>query len=235
MGYCLCGVSEAPREWPEIMEDGPAVAGVGVMERTGWGEERPSGTEALEAAELGMLETAVKAVEADKRLVLDADMGVYGEAREKGEFSVILADFGGTSGGVLPDRRREPDSFWVMRWTGAGEDEGMTRGASDFGERGCFGDADLGLVDEEAEEIGACCCCCVIFASAGALVPSVDIAISAFSSSAGPDMHDSMLSPKTCCRQLFPGALVDRSCKGGRPGIVAMRNKNQFHCVQTLF
>jgi hypothetical protein len=108
-----------------------------------------------------------------------------------------------------------------MRWTWAGEDEGMTRGASDFGERGCCGDADLGLLDEEV-------------ASAGALVSSIDIAISAFSSSAGPDMHDTMLSPKTCCRQLFPGALVDRSCKGGRPGIVAMRNKNQFHCPDTF-
>jgi hypothetical protein len=29
----------------------------------------------------------------------------------------------------------------------------MTRGARDFGERGCFGEADLGLFDEEAEEL----------------------------------------------------------------------------------
>ena len=111
MGYCLCGASETPREWPDIMGDGPTVDGVGVMERTGWGEERPSGIKALGTAEFGVLETAVEALEADKRLAVDADMGVYGEAREKGEFSVILADFGGTSGGVLPDRRREPDSF----------------------------------------------------------------------------------------------------------------------------
>ena len=49
-----------------------------------------------------------------------------------------------------------------------------------------------------------------------------NIAISAFSSNAGPDMHDSILSPNTCDRQLFPGALIDRSCNGGRPGIVAV-------------
>lgn len=41
-------------------------------------------------------------------------------------------------------------------------------------------------------------------------------------------MQESMLSPNTCCRQLFPGALMDRSCSGGRPGIVATRS-NQFH------
>jgi hypothetical protein len=42
-----------------------------------------------------------------------------------------------------------------MRWVWDGEDEGMTRGASDFGERGCFGEADLGLFDEETEELWA--------------------------------------------------------------------------------
>jgi hypothetical protein len=42
-----------------------------------------------------------------------------------------------------------------MRWVWEGEGEGMTRGASDFGERGCFGEADLGLFDEEAEELWA--------------------------------------------------------------------------------
>ena len=48
-----------------------------------------------------------------------------------------------------------------------------------------------------------------------------NIAISAFSSNAGPDMHEIILSPNICCRQLFPGALIDRSWTGGRPGIVA--------------
>lgn len=40
-------------------------------------------------------------------------------------------------------------------------------------------------------------------------------------------MQESMLSPNTCCLQLLPGALIDRSCSGGRPGIVAGRS-NQF-------
>jgi hypothetical protein len=95
----------------------------------------------------------------------------------------------------------------------------MTSGANDLGDRGsCFGDADRelfavwgfdGVVD--------------VFAWPCEL-PLSSIAISAFSSNAGPDMHDSMLSPNTCCRQLFPGALIDRSCRGGRPGIVADRD-----------
>jgi hypothetical protein len=80
LGYCLCGASETPREWPEAMGDGPAIGGVGVMaparELKGWGEERPSGMEALGTAELGVFETEVEAVEADRRVVLDADMGV---------------------------------------------------------------------------------------------------------------------------------------------------------------
>jgi hypothetical protein len=99
----------------------------------------------------------------------------------------------------------------------------MTRGARDFGEIGCFGEADLVLFDNEIEELWGCWLPWVILASAGALVLSVNRAVSAFSSSAGPDMQASMLSPKTCCRQLFPGALIDRSCSGGRPGIVAIR------------
>jgi len=45
---------------------------------------------------------------------------------------------------------------------------------------------------------------------------------SAFSSNDGPAISDNMLSPNTCCLQLAPGALVDRSCIGGRPGMVAI-------------
>lgn len=62
----------------------------------GFGDERPSG------AELGVLDTEVGAVEAESK-VLDADIGVKGDALECGEPSFIRADFGGTSGGVLPD------------------------------------------------------------------------------------------------------------------------------------
>lgn len=79
----------------------------------------------------------------------------------------------------------------------------MTRGARDFGDSGCLGVVDLACTPE--------------------LLSPDDIASSASSSNNGPDMHESMLSPKTCCRQLFPGALIDRSCSGGRPGIVAGR------------
>ena len=48
------------------------------------------------------------------------------------------------------------------------------------------------------------------------------MASSAFSSKDGPAINDSILSPNTCCLQLVPGALVDRSCIGGRPGMVAI-------------
>lgn len=90
--------------------------------------------------------------------------------------------------------------------------EGMTRGARIFGDKGCFGDPDP--------------CLGVVFWLDSSLTNPVlgvfvsDIAISALSSNAGPDMHDSMLSPNTCWRQLLPGALIDRSWIGGRPGIV---------------
>jgi hypothetical protein len=53
---------------------GAAEGAVGVTERVGLGEERPSWLQ------MGV-ETEVGAVETDRRLVLDADMGVYGDAR----------------------------------------------------------------------------------------------------------------------------------------------------------
>ena len=62
------------------MELGPEV-GVGVTARVGLGEERPSGI-MTGNAELGVVEDDVGAVDADRRFVLDADMGVYGDARE---------------------------------------------------------------------------------------------------------------------------------------------------------
>jgi chemotaxis methyl-accepting protein methylase len=36
---------------------------------------------AIGTAELGVVDTEIGAVDADKRLVLEADMGVYGDAR----------------------------------------------------------------------------------------------------------------------------------------------------------
>lgn len=44
---------------------------------------------------------------------------------------------------------------------------------------------------------------------------------SAFSSIVGPAIIESMVSPKTLCLHPCPGALIDLSCNGGRPGIVA--------------
>jgi hypothetical protein len=193
------------------MGEGPALVVVIVVH--GLGEERPSG------AELGVLDTEVGAVEAPLMAVVDADMGVKGEARGCGEPSFILADFGGTSGGLLPDLSLALEVWRVSR--GAAVDvQGMTSGASDFGESGCLG-ADDGF------KVAAV----VLWLSSDSGTPTLvllpaatplsDIAISAFSSNVGPDIQDSMLSPNTCCRQLFPGALMDRSCSGGRPGIVA--------------
>lgn len=93
--------------------------------------------------------------------------------------------------------------------------EGMTRGARIFGDKGCFGVSDpcLGVVFWLDSSL----------ANPAVGVVLSNIAISAFSSNAGPDMHDSMLSPKTCWRQLLPGALIDLSWSGGRPGIVARK------------
>lgn len=177
-----------------------------------FGEERPS------SAELGVLETEVGAVEAPAVVVVEADMGVKGEALAFGDPSIIRADLGGTSGGLESDLSLVLEVWRVSR--GAAVDvEGMTSGVKVFGESGCFGDDSAGFKVELVV---------VMFWLSSdsatpvvAVTPPSEIAISAFSSNAGPDMHDSMLSPKTCCRQLFPGALMDRSCNGGRPGIVA--------------
>jgi hypothetical protein len=90
----------------------------------------------------------------------------------------------------------------------------MTRGAKAFGERGSFdlnASVCVGAIWLTLELASPCGC-----------VSESSIAISAFSSNAGPDLHESILSPSTYCRQLFPGALIDRSCRGGRPGIVAV-------------
>lgn len=108
-GKCRWGASDCPREWPEIMGLGAAEGAVGVTEREGLGDERPSWPE------MGVIETEVDAVEVDRRLVVEADIGVYGEARGYGELSGILADFGGTPGGVLPDRRRVAEVCWMRR------------------------------------------------------------------------------------------------------------------------
>lgn len=66
--------------------------------------------------------------------------------------------------------------------------EGMTRGGRILGDKGCFVNPDP--------------CIGVVFwldsFFANPVVCESDISISAFSSNSGPDMHDNILSPKTC-------------------------------------
>ena len=101
---------------------------------------------------------------------------------------------------------------WLLSCGGgdAVERGGITRGAKTLGERGgSFGDVDPGF----------------LFWAFPLLVSASGcsgIDNSAFSSIVGPDIPDTMLSPNTFRRQLLPGALIDLSCKGGRPGIVAI-------------
>jgi hypothetical protein len=86
-----------------------------VVADQGLGDERPSGAESGKADRgvgvgVGVTDRgAVDEVE-ERRLLVD-EKGVKGEARGCGEPSVILADFGGTSGGVLPDLRRVVEFF----------------------------------------------------------------------------------------------------------------------------
>lgn len=103
---------------------------------------------------------------------------------------------------MLPDlsRDEEPDLFRRV--------VGMTSGVRVFGEIGCLGGEAANVRERWLLTLSSC--------------PDASRIISAFSSSAGPEMQESMLSPKGCCRQLFPGALIDRSCSAGRPGIVAI-------------
>lgn len=183
----------------------------------GFGDDRPSGAE-LGTTELGVLDTEVGAVEVNNE-VLEADIGVNGEALGCGEPSIILVDLGGTSGGVEPDLSLVVELCLINRWGCGAEVEGITRGARILGDKGCFGDPCLGVV---------------FWLDSSLACPDIgiavsDIAISALSSNAGPDMRDSMLSPNTCCLQLLPGALIERSWRGGLPGIVATIIVSMIH------
>ena len=207
---CRCVVSDWPRLWP--------IRGAGLGEAPalhGLGDDRPSG------AEQGVLFTEVGAVEVDNK-VLEADIGVKGEALGCGEDSFILADFGGTSGGVESELSLVAEFCLTNRGGCGAEVEGMTRGARILGDKGCFGDPDPCLGVELWLDS--------LLAWPGMRAVVSDIAISAFSSNAGPDMQESMLSPKTFWRQLLPGALIDLSCNGGLPGIVAAMNCKHYRC-----
>jgi hypothetical protein len=190
----------------EIEVDEVAVYdGRAAVELHGWGEGvavRPSTNGGN--AEFGVLDNEVGAVDAERRDVEFADIGVYGEALGYGEaLSFMRADFGGTSGGMLPDRSRVEE---LCLFNLCEEDAGITSGASVFGDMGCFGGEAVNVRERWLP---------ILSNSTGSK------AISAFSSRAGPEMQDSILSPNGCCRQLLPGALIERSCSAGRPGIVA--------------
>lgn len=73
----------------------------------GAGEDRPS---RVGRAEIGVFDMDVGAVDVERRLVEDADIGVYGDGRGYGDLSsLVRPDFGGTSGGPLPDLNLEDD------------------------------------------------------------------------------------------------------------------------------
>lgn len=171
-------------------------------------------------AEIGVVPTdeasveTVRVVDAEPGVSDEPDKGVYGVPRPLGEMrSFIRADLGGTSGGVLSDLvrlfegRRE-------RYCGREDDVvGMTSGARDLGERGRrLGEVEFVLFNFILDELSC----------GSAPLISSKRSNSAFSSNAGPEIHDIILSPKAFWRQLLPpGALMDRSCSAGRPGIVA--------------
>jgi hypothetical protein len=126
---------------------------------------------------------------------VDAERGVYG-VLILGESSVF-ADRSVGSTGVLPDLNRFSDSCRVS--LGAVVlCVGMTSGASCFGESGCL----------------------LITGGGDVMLLSVLLLIIGFIS--GTSSRTAIASP-TWCLQLLPGALIDRSCRGGRPGIVAIR------------
>lgn len=118
--------------------------------------------------------------------------------------SSIRADFGGTSGGVLSDLFLVS----VHCWIGCCDVEldGMMRGVRTLGDKGCFGELDRDFI--------------VGVSALGFGLGSSDV-ISAGSSIIGPEIKETMASPNAFCLQLVPGALIERSWIGGRPGIVA--------------
>lgn len=142
---------------------------------------------------------------AEAGVVKAADTGVKGVFAVLGESSV-RADRRLDSIGMLPDRRRVRE-IWRVNLGRAPECEGMTRGASCFGEMGCRETADAAL----------CCSAMVVVMSSSAL-----------SSSLIGLKETIMLSARWCCFQLWPGALIDLSWSGGLPGMVARACQTQL-------
>jgi hypothetical protein len=112
-----------------------------------------------------------------------------------------FVDFGGTVGGRSRDESSLVlDCCLATTLCGAGPVQvGMTRGGRALGERGCFGEPDLRRANTASLQVFVC---------------PFDV---------GPSRAPSNSVPETFRRGgLCPGALVDPSCSGGRPGIVAV-------------
>lgn len=103
-----CEVSDWPRVWPMGFVVETALGGPGL------GEDRPSvvdvGWAELGLADSGVFEMDVGAVESAS---VEAELGVYGEARGYGDWSSMRALLGGTSGGVDPALSRLKDNCLV--------------------------------------------------------------------------------------------------------------------------
>ena len=126
-----------------------------------------------------------------------AESGVNG-VRILGESSVLAERIAGSTG-VLPDRRRLRDICRVSLGTGA-FGAGITSGVKLFGERGCL-ESFCGRWGSTWREA----------------------LISALSSGAWSRDRAMNSARWLCFHELTPGALMERSCSGGRPGIVAER------------
>jgi hypothetical protein len=165
----------------------------------GLGDDRPVashgfGEERPSAGVFGVFVTDVGAVDA-----LVDEEGVNGDLWKKGDCSINRADLGGTSGGG-GDLSAEGELFTWTLWGELPFLVGMTSGVRDFGESGCRSESEV----ERVLEPDRTSC-------------SVSLYV------VGPSIHVVRLSPCVFCRHLVPGALVDLSCTGGRPGIVAKR------------
>jgi len=122
-----------------------------------------------------------------------AESGVKG-VRILGESSVLAERIAGSTG-VLPDRKRLSD-IWRLSRGMAALGAGITKGVRLLGESGCR--------------------------SSGAAHESFWFTPLSSALSSGESLDRIVWSARCWCfHELTPGALMERSCRGGRPGIVA--------------
>lgn len=155
---------------------------------------------------VGSVELVMPVVDAVLGVVrsAEADSGVKG-VRVFGESSPLLATRAERCAGStdeLPDRSRVRESCLVRRWPLDGCD-GITRGVRFLGDCGC-------RVVPEASTRGE--------SGAGETLGVVDAGVCSTTSGSGVSVA---ASASWCGRHGCPGALMDRSWSGGRPGIVA--------------